>query len=104
MLAAGTATPIGRGVVPASRILDFPKYVVAEHRKDPVRGGATGVFRYAYATALMDLRGRGWLGLRQHGRHRPGARHDHEHPLQPGVPAHLLHGRQHDAAHRRLAR
>jgi hypothetical protein len=54
------SSSLGTGVVPASRVLDFPKYVARHHRKDFVRGGAApGEYTYAYAGARLDLRGRG---------------------------------------------
>lgn len=63
-LRAGVASRLGVGTVPASRVLDFPKYVVSRHRKNFVRGDcAPGDFSYSYVSAKLDLRGRGWLGF-----------------------------------------
>jgi RHS repeat-associated protein len=59
--AAGLAasTP---GATPGTRTLDVPRYLVERTTRSDGRG-ATYARRWRYASALIDLTGRGWLGF-----------------------------------------
>lgn len=50
------------GSLGASRLVRFPKAVVASYKKTEPRG-SSAVFEYFYSGARVDLRGRGWLGF-----------------------------------------
>ncbi|MCE3272313.1 MAG: hypothetical protein K0S57_2710 [Ramlibacter sp.] len=58
---AGGLQTASAGTARATRTVDFPKYVVASHTLDE-GGGTRYAFQRFYAGALLDLRGRGWLG------------------------------------------
>lgn len=57
----GAITPGSPGATFASRTVDFPKYVVAEHVLQDGRG-SNYTFEHFYRGAKIDLGGRGWLG------------------------------------------
>ncbi|HYE14145.1 MAG TPA: FG-GAP-like repeat-containing protein, partial [Pyrinomonadaceae bacterium] len=57
-----TSTPSTPGSTLTTRLVDFPKYVVASHTKDDAVGQSYS-YDYYYAAALLDLTGRGWLGF-----------------------------------------
>lgn len=59
----GGLPPAGTpGKTAATRVVDIPKYVVAQHTRTDGRGGSYA-YSYTYAGAQMDLTGRGWLGF-----------------------------------------
>jgi RHS repeat-associated protein len=50
------------GTAYATRRVDFPKYVVSSYTKNDGRGNSYQ-YNHTYASALMDMTGRGWLGF-----------------------------------------
>ncbi|MBC5781395.1 hypothetical protein H8N03_00480 [Ramlibacter sp. USB13] len=58
---AGGLQAASAGTARATRSVDFPKYVVASHTLDEGAGTRYDFQRF-YTGALLDLRGRGWLG------------------------------------------
>jgi RHS repeat-associated protein len=60
-IGSGT-NPAAPGTTPSTRLVEFPKYVLASYSKGDNRGNVYS-YTYFYNAALMDLTGRGWMGF-----------------------------------------